>query len=169
MVPQLRVLGVDVGRVITGEDLETGAPLVTEDWEKAPEVEGAFSCLKLLNSPIRFDGRVYLVSKCGPKVQERTRLWLAHRDFYTTTGIDPSKLHFVRERNQKAAVCRHLGVTDFVDDRIGVLQSLDWMAGRFLFKPENPPQLPPWVVHVRSWVELERHLRELKPLARSRQ
>ena len=119
----------------------------------------AFSFLKLLNSTTRFDGRVHLVSKCGPVVEERTRSWLIRTNFHRETEIGMDKLHFVRERADKAVICKRLGVTHFVDDRIDVLAKMDSVSHRFLFRREMPLQVPPWVVHVRSWEDLERHLR----------
>ena len=155
----VRVLGVDVGRVITGEDPVSGASLLTSGWQRTPVISGALSHLSLLNSPARFDGRVYLISKAGPKVQERTRDWLVLVNFHNTTDIQPEKVYFVRERAEKAAVCRRLGVTDFIDDRVSVLQTLDSVDTRFLFSPDDVRQLPPGIVHVRSWAELGAYLR----------
>lgn len=155
------VLGVDVGRVITGEDPNTGLSLLSSEWQEAPEVHGAIDHLAAINSGRGFSERVYLVSKAGPTVEARTRAWLAARDFYRRTGIDASRLYFVRERSDKAEVCERLGVTHFIDDRISVLLQLASVQHRLLFLPETPPQVPPGIVHVRSWPELQRLLATL--------
>ena len=91
-------LGIDIGRVIIAGD---GIPDATGTFEVSkpggdhdtaffegdeaamlatPEVSGAFDSIAAL-VPL-FGGRVWLVSKCGPRVQARTLRWLAGHDFY---------------------------------------------------------------------------------------
>jgi hypothetical protein len=87
-------LGVDFGRVIndasshpTGDDTSF---LGGSEYEvlATPAMAGAFDSLTRLASA--FEGRVWLVSKCGPEVQARTERWLAHHHFFNVTGIDPA-------------------------------------------------------------------------------
>src|SRR3954469_24673945 len=114
-------LGVDVGgvlidRVAEGSDTSFfgDRPLET------PAVPGAVEALSALTAGT-FASRVFLISKAGPRISERTRAWLEHTGFFAATGIAPTHLHFVRNRGDKEPVCRRLGITHFVDDRLSVL------------------------------------------------
>src|SRR5262252_703957 len=105
-------LGLDIGRVlITPEPLGTkgdtsflGASL--EDALRTPPYEGMFDAVPVLVQ--RFQGRVWLVSKARPRMQERTRLWLQRHAFFERTGIAPDHLRFCLERHEKAGHCREL-------------------------------------------------------------
>jgi hypothetical protein len=91
-------LGIDIGRVLIAPDPADGkadtsfiggsikAALAT------PPYEGMFDVVPGLVA--LFGGRVWLVSKAGPKVQEKTRLWLRHHAFFECTGIPPNHLRF---------------------------------------------------------------------------
>src|SRR5262245_26364064 len=82
-------LGVDIGRVIIpGEGPDTSFIGGSEaDALKVPAMNGAFEALARLN--MFFEGRVWLVSKCGPRIQARTRAWLGEHRFFERTGIAP--------------------------------------------------------------------------------
>ncbi|GAA1594426.1 hypothetical protein [Actinoplanes couchii] len=134
-------LGVDVGGVIVaivpgGEDTSFFGGRYLE----TPAVDGVFEALAALTAG-PFAGRVHIVSKAGPKVAGHTREWMEHHRFFERTGINPAHLHFVRERRDKAPVCRRLGITHFVDDRPDVLACLETVEHRFLFRP---PETPGW-------------------------
>ena len=110
-------LGVDIGRVIIdgsghpdGDDTAflTGGP---DQVLRTPAVAGAFEVLPRLVE--LFDGRVWLVSKCGEAVQRRTLRWLAHHEFYDRTGIPAEHVRFCRRRPDKAIHCAELGITQF--------------------------------------------------------
>ena len=101
----------------------------------------------------RFDGRVWLVSKCGERVQQRTRKWLVHHRFFEATGIDPGNLRFCLQRPEKALHCRDLQITHFIDDRPDVLVALDGIVPhRYLFGPQRKAA-PRGVVPVITWQE----------------
>jgi hypothetical protein len=93
-----------------------------EDALRAPAIDGAFESLARLRE--RFGGRVWLVSKCGRRVQERTLTWLAHHRFFSRTGIAPANVRFCRARPEKAPICAELGITCFIDDREDVLDAM---------------------------------------------
>jgi hypothetical protein len=150
-------LGVDVGGVIVvladgGSDTSFfgSRPLET------PAVDGVFAQLAALAAGI-FEGRVHLISKAGPKVAANTRAWLAHHRFFEVTGIPEHHLHFVRERRDKAPVCRRLDVTHFVDDRLDVLAYLESVEHRYLFGGRRD-DVPEWATAVATWAELARVL-----------
>jgi hypothetical protein len=87
--PRVPRLGVDIGRVIIhGDGPDTSFIGGSEaDALKAPAMSGAFEALARLTT--FFDGRVWLVSKCGPRIQARTRAWLAARRFFERTVWRP--------------------------------------------------------------------------------
>jgi hypothetical protein len=91
-------LGLDIGRVLIAPD-DPSSPDDTsflgstiEDAVRTPPCAGVFDVVPEVVS--RFDGRVWLISKCGPRVQEKTRRWLAHHQFFERTGVDPTHLCF---------------------------------------------------------------------------
>jgi hypothetical protein len=150
-------LGVDIGRVIIdgphhpgGGDTaffqgDTAAMLAT------PAVEGAFDALTRLTA--RFQGRVWLVSKCGERVERRTLTWLAHHRFPERTGIPLAHARFCRARADKAIHCAELGITHFVDDRAEVHSALDGVvAHRYLFGSASAPD---GIVPAPGWAEAE--------------
>ena len=161
-------LGVDVGGVIVvladrGDDTSFfgGRPLET------PAVSGVFDELAALAGGL-FEGRVHVVSKAGPAVAANTRAWLVHHRFFDRVGIPPSHVHFVRERRDKAPVCRWLGITHFVDDRLDVLAELGTVEHRYLFTGGRSDEadvvdVPDWAVAVASWADLAVALHRSKP------
>ncbi|HVH99888.1 MAG TPA: hypothetical protein VM869_14295 [Enhygromyxa sp.] len=139
-------VGVDIGRVIINGDGPDTAFFGHDQAEalRTPAVPGAFDGVAELVR--RFGaGRVYLVSKCGPKIQERSLAWLGHHGFWAATGVDPAHVRFCRERRDKAQHARQLGLTHFVDDRFDVLSHLVGLVDRmYLFGPQRrrSQQLP---------------------------
>ncbi len=147
------VLGVDIGRVlIQGDGPDTSFIGGSEDDAmKAPPMPGAFESLSRLCQS--FDGRIWLVSKCGPKVQERTRRWLDRHRFFQTTGIPYGQVRFCRERREKAPICERLGIGLFVDDRLDVLNAMrDVVEHRFQFGASSAPD---GIVPVPTWAAAE--------------
>lgn len=149
-------LGIDVGRVlISPGDANSpdtsfigGSP---EDALRTPPYEGMFEHLPALVSA--FGGQVWIVSKCGARVRQRTLDWFAHHRFFERTGIDSTRVRFCRERPQKAGICAELGITHFVDDRLDVLEPMRGIvAWRFLFGPQSrAPLARDDVRHVPGW------------------
>jgi hypothetical protein len=148
-------LGVDVGRVIIAGDGPDTSFIggSDDDAMRAPEIVGAFEALTRLSE--RFGGRVWLVSKCGPRIQARTRQWLAERRFFETTGIAPGNLVFCRSRSEKAPICARLGVTCFVDDRRDVLAAMVGVVPSLLLFGARAAAGADFVV-VPDWEEAER-------------
>jgi hypothetical protein len=132
-------LGVDIGRVIIhGDGGGSGRGDTSfvggseEDALATPAIDGAFASLERLCR--FFSGSVWLVSKCGKRVEARSRRWLDHHGFFEATGIPRSHLVFCRERWMKAPICAELGIGWFVDDRADVLAPMaGTVAHRFLF------------------------------------
>lgn len=154
-------LGVDIGRVlISAGDTGGDTSFIAGSEEQAlltPPMPGAFDVLKEL-VPL-FEGRVWLVSKCGHKVQQRSLRWLQRWNFYRTTGVRPDRVLFCKERPQKADHCARHRITHFVDDRPDVLQHLrglvPWL---YLYGPQRHAP-PVWCDHVENWRQVRAKVR----------
>jgi hypothetical protein len=149
-------IGIDIGRVImapvNGGRADTSFLSGTlERAMQTPPSPGAFEGVKTLVEA--FGGRAWLVSKAGPNVQQKTKLWLRHRDFYAATGLPPDHVRFCLERPQKAGHCRQLKITHFIDDRLDVLDALRKDVPYLYLFGEQPrlEAVPDWVVHVANW------------------
>jgi hypothetical protein len=151
-------LGVDIGRVIIGGGVVPGSSDTqffsgdTARMLATPAVPGAVEALARLVP--RFE-QVWLVSKCGERVQRHTRQWLDHHDFAARTGIPREHLRFCLKRPDKAVHCAQLGITHFVDDKLDVHQALRGVvAHRYLFGAQPAPA-PAWVTHTETWADAE--------------
>jgi len=152
-------LGVDFGRVIndasshpSGDDTSF---LQGSDREMlaTPAMAGAFDSLKRLVRA--FEGRAWIVSKAGPRVQDNTERWLLHQDLYAKTGMSSTNLRFVRRRVDKVTQCQELGITHFVDDRVEVIEALTGVVPHlYLFGPQDQPH-PRRALAVRTWEAAE--------------
>lgn len=156
-------LGVDFGRVIHGGAAISGeedTTFLAGDFEEAmhsPATDGMFEVLPGLVE--RFEGRVWVISKCGERIQQRTLQWLDRHDFFGRTGIAPGNVRFCRKRADKAGHCAELGITHMVDDRLDVHHALRGpVPNLYLFGPQ-PSTPPDWVRHVRTWAELDDELK----------
>jgi len=148
-------LGIDIGRVLIAAEGANGADTSfiggsLNDALSTPPYEGMFAAVAPLVA--RFEGRVWLVSKCGPSVQAKSRAWLLHHRFFERTGVAPSNLRFCLERPQKADHCRELGITHFIDDRTDVLHHLEGIvANRYLFGPQRRPVTDAGLILLPTW------------------
>ncbi len=133
-----KAVGVDIGNVIINHRLSdpNDKKLHEDRYSTIPATSGAFEALKTLND--YFIGQVYLISKCTEWAQEKILTWLVDNNFYEKTGINPKNVYFVRERHEKDGVCRRLGITHFVDDRLEVLSHMiESTPHLFLFEPDK--------------------------------
>ena len=104
----------------------------------------------------RTRGQAWLVSKCGPGVQAKTRAWLDHHEFWARTGMDRRHLRFCLKRPEKARHARELGLTAMIDDRVDVLVHLDGLVrDRLLFGEQDRPA-PGWATPVIDWAAVGR-------------
>jgi hypothetical protein len=142
------VLGVDCGNVILEQ--MNGTP-----------VNGSVNALRTITgSGIFTNGgvNIWIISKCGPRVQALTRQWLDNLDFWNQTGIPKSNLEFCLKFWEKGPICERLGVTHFIDDRPKVLNCLTTVGKLYAFNPRDKSmsdyyQKNPMTV-VRTWDEL---------------
>jgi len=162
-------IGYDIGGVIMGgrnaiqvdgEDTS----FFSDGYLETPAAEGAFEAIARLTSRRFGPQGSYMVSKCGKNTQRKSLEWFAHNRFYDRTGIEPDKVHFCRKRHEKALICRDLGITVFIDDRLEVLGHMVGIVPTLLlFKPDPEevakfPRLQSAVTVVSSWDEVVRLL-----------
>ena len=155
-------LGIDIGRVIIGAVGEDGTADTSflggsEADALATQAEtGAFDTIRALVD--RLDGRVWLVSKCGARVQALTRRWLLHHEFHTLTELPVENLRFCKERPQKRDIAATLELTHFIDDRLDVLRHLDGLVPSLYWFGRQSARPPDWVVPARDWRKVRRLL-----------
>jgi hypothetical protein len=114
-----------------------------------PATPGAFEVIPRLVA--LFQGRVWIISKCGETTQRKTLAWLEHQDFYGRTGVPRGNVRFCRERAEKAVHCRELGITHMIDDRLDVHRAIRGVvAHRYPFGPQDG-EIPDWVIHTPDW------------------
>ncbi len=161
-------LGVDIGRVIiNGPAHPGGGDTAFFSGDEAtmlatPEVPDSVSTIARLVP--RFDGRVFLVSKCGERTQARTLRWLAAHEFFARTGISAGQVRFCRTRAGKRPYCVELGLTHFVDDHPEVHAALRGVvAHQYFFGPQAKP-VPDYGRHTPTWGEVERLILATFPL-----
>ncbi|MEL6529244.1 MAG: hypothetical protein AAGK01_11845 [Pseudomonadota bacterium] len=117
-------IGIDIGGVIIKPaETEGDTSFFTNDYLETPMFEGAAETIRRLREE-RFGDEMYIVSKCGPRVQQKSLDWLEHHDFYTRTGLRRENVHFCRKRPEKAPICERLGISVFIDDRLDVLSHM---------------------------------------------
>lgn len=155
-------IGIDIGRVIIRPAQTEGDTSFLngsdQDAMRTLPSPGAFEAIAQLFDAS--DGQVWLVSKCGPRIQQRSRAWLTHWGFTKKTGVTPDRFHFCRERRDKAAIARRLGLDVFIDDRPDIARHLAGIVGlRYLFGPQKPrTATPPGVIEVADWAAVRREL-----------
>ncbi|MFC8527083.1 hypothetical protein [Nocardia sp. NPDC057227] len=152
-------LGIDFGRVVMGAAAESGAADTVfldgshADAMRTPPEPHAFEVLARLVA--RFEQRAWLISKCGPRIEARTREWLAHNDFHARTGVPDGNLRFCRARPEKAVHCRELGITHMIDDRLDVHRALRGLVPHLYLYGHRREPAPDWVTHTPTWPDVE--------------
>lgn len=154
-------LGIDVGRVLISP-VDSTSPDTSfiggtlEDALNTPPYDGMFDVVPALVE--LFEGRVWIVSKCGPRIQQRTLQWFEHHRFFERTGIARDRVRFCLKRPDKAIHCRELGISHFIDDRVDVLQPMTGsVRNLFLFGPQRG-KTPAHMHHVETWRQVSEAL-----------
>lgn len=152
-------LGLDFGKVIMGavKNGRADTSFLGTTFDEAmnsPPGDGALEATRQLVD--LFSGDVWIVSKCGPSVENKTKGWLKHWKFYAETGLDHAKVRFCRERHHKAKICKQLGISHFVDDRLDVLQPMVGIVSSLYLFGEQPAGTvcPEWATAVGHWTAL---------------
>ncbi len=156
------VLGIDIGRVIIGAADSSGkadTSFLSGSDEAAlttPATEGSFEAIAELVRA--FEGRVWLISKCGPRVQQLTRRWLRRHAFHERTGVRQDRVRFCLKRPEKREHCAAIGATHFVDDRLDVLENLVGLVPHLYWFGHQPgrAETPTWARRTLDWPEASR-------------
>ena len=151
-------LGVDFGGVIHGVTYRPDGPDTflegaLDEALATPAMPGALEALARLAN--LFERRVWVVSKCGPRVQSRTEQLLEHNNFFAQTGIERSHVSFCRQRPDKAPRCAELGITHLVDDRADILESMVGIVKHLFMFASRGGQTPAGAHRAEDWPTLE--------------
>lgn len=164
-------LGIDIGRVIIdGSAHPNGGDTAFFHGDEqtmlaTPEMPNAIDEIASLVE--LFAGEVWLVSKCGPRVQDRTRRWLEARDFFGRTGLASTSTRYCRRRPEKRAHCADLGLTHFIDDHPEVHAAIRGsVEHQYLFGPQRR-SIPAYAVHLPAWQGATQVLAATLEVARS--
>lgn len=152
-----KILGIDVGGVImknATEDKDTS--FFSDNYLKTEAQDDA---IEVINELVTMFDETYIVSKCGKKIQDKTLNWFKYHNFYSKAGINPKNVYFCVERHEKNPICKKLGITHFIDDKLEVLSYLETVKNRYLFKPKEQEmnrycQYLSQVKVINSWREL---------------
>lgn len=158
-------LGVDFGGVIVRSGIAMPGEDTTHHLDGVMAAHlGAFEGFASLFQA--FSGRVWIVSKAGPRMQSLTRAWLDHVSFYSRTGFPAANLRFCMKREDKLGICEELAIRHFIDDRLDVLEVLrSTVEHLYLFgDAADAARCPPWATFLPSW---ERATLLLTQLART--
>lgn len=167
-----KILGTDFGRVLSNFDCRvtvsrSSVPDPARDAEerrRARPFRGALETLRFLKG----NGfpTIHIVSKISMDdvIEAKVRRWLQHYGFESV--ISQKRAYFCAERHEKAPICKKLGITHFIDDRLEVLSYMVGIVPHlFLFRPWAPEDKPYQhlveegkVIVVRSWREVRKHL-----------
>ena len=111
-------IGIDLGNVIIGGGGED-TQFFTDQYLSTPEVEGSWQSLNALKK----EHELYIISKCGPAVEEKSLRWLDANGFYLP--LKPHRINFVRKRHLKAPMAQALELDIFIDDRLDIIESME--------------------------------------------
>lgn len=134
-------IGIDIGNVIIGGGGDDTSFFDDSLWWNTPEVDGAYLAIESLKK----DNEIHLISKCGLKVENRSILWLAAKDYIPM--VLQHRIHFVRKRHLKAPMAQALELDIFIDDRQDII---DTMQGVVKFP-----------ILFTSWEETDKQLEEI--------
>lgn len=151
----LPALGIDIGRVLmcpTDDDASPDTSFLNVSEAQALAVPASPHVWEVVPELVRaFDGRVWLVSKAGERIEALTRRWLAHNRFFTRVALPDDHVRFCRRRPDKRVHAIELGLTHFIDDRADVLAALvGAVPNLYLFGVQRVP-VPAYVKHVADW------------------
>ncbi|HSX24635.1 MAG TPA: hypothetical protein VLG69_01580 [Candidatus Andersenbacteria bacterium] len=155
---EIEILGIDIGGVITAG----GNEMFTDNFLEVQAMPDCFEVIQRLVTE-RFGERVYLVSKCGMRMQQKSVEWLCHHNFFDLTGVKSDHVEFCQHRSGKAPICDRLGITHFIDDRLEVLGYLTSVSNIYLFRPK-PSEVNrfshhlPKVRQMNSWRDILKEL-----------
>ncbi len=155
-------IGIDIGRVLMCPTTEQDGPdtsFLAGNLEQALSIPPANLSLDVVRHLVETtEGRVWLVSKAGKRIRERTQQWFVRHDFFASVGMQPNQVHFCFKRHEKRPIAEQLRLTHFIDDRVDVLGHLRSVVSHLLLFGVQDQPAPDWTIHVRDWRAVYEHL-----------
>jgi len=155
MIVRNIAFGTDFGGVINpgGRGADS---FFSDNFLETSRLADSFETLAALRTV--YGDEMYVVSKCGPRIQDRTLRWMDANHFYSETTISPDHVIFCLERSEKAGICRELGIRAFIDDHADVFANFDASTTRYLFGPQSDETLisahMQGLIPVASWADV---------------
>ena len=150
----MKRIGIDFGKVIMGastngkEDTAFFGDNFLEAMQTPPSEKAFESISRIVQL---FDGDAWIISKCGPAIQDKTKKWLDHWDFYRATGFKRQHIRFCLKRHEKTAIAEELRLNYFIDDRADVLEPMRGIVENlYLFGDQTVP-ISGWLFPVKNW------------------
>ena len=142
------VIGIDFGNTITYKPA---------DGPRVCYPDALRVIRRMVDAP---DTSVYIISKVDEEQEKRAKAWIDLSNFYLHTGLTPANVHFCRERAEKGAIARDLGLTHHIDDRPEVMAFMPPSVFKYLYEP-IPEDVVVWFNKllntqvVNNWLEVE--------------
>jgi hypothetical protein len=115
-------IGIDFGRTIF-EPFEGGKKVVFPD------------AFRVIRRMVDAGHTVHIISKVTEAQEERGRKWIVDVKFLEETGLTMDRIHFCRERWEKAIIAEDVGLTHHIDDRPEVMIHMNVGIVKYLFQP----------------------------------
>jgi len=135
-------LGIDIGGVIIHRSEGEDTSFFGGNFLQTPAEPDCFESIKKLVDMFGSEN-VFIVSKCGKTIQEKSLQWLEYYKFFEITGMRKINVHFTEKREEKAVVCQQFLITHFIDDRTDVMKFLmqcPTIKHYYLYNPEPVQQ-----------------------------
>lgn len=154
-----RIFGTDIGGVLA-PPVSPSQKDKTDDrsLRKFLPIPDSFRVLSRITNELLKPEDTFVVSYCDQATEVISRRWLDIHNFFEITRIPHGNLFYCRERSHKNIICQELEITDFVDDNIKVIKSLETVLKKYLFKTKENELtiIDPTISIVRSWLDVEK-------------
>lgn len=154
-----RIFGTDIGGVLA-PPVSPSQKDQTDDQSLSEflPIPDSFRVLSRIANELLKPEETFVVSYCDQATEVISRRWLDIHNFFEITRIPHGNLFYCRERSHKNIICQELEITDFVDDNIKVIKSLETVLNKYLFKTKEKELtiIDPTISIVRSWLDVEK-------------
>lgn len=114
--------GIDVGGVIISRHSAEDTSFFSDNYLSTPMNDLAVEAVRTIVAEPTSE--VYIISKAGPRVAQKTLDWLAHTEFCKRTGVGVSRIVFCPSRRQKTDIARLLELDMMIDDNVGICANM---------------------------------------------
>lgn len=154
-----RIFGTDIGGVLA-PPVKPSEKNNTDNisLHKFLPIPDSFRVIGRIVQELLGSRNTFVVSYCDQATEVISRRWLNIHGFFEITKIPYGNLFYCRERSHKNIICQELEITDFIDDNIKVLNSLETVQKRYLFRTKDKPSqnVNQEIKIVQSWAEIEK-------------